>query len=335
MKIKNESVTIKIGNKEKSFHNLILNSYIDLFADSFLKFKNKLLTYCYVKFDTTQTINENSTTMEYDTILETNFYKTKESFSENNIINDYIYDIPVMEQEEISTFVGRKITGIGFGDYDNDSGQYLLYAFLDVSKYQIIVQEGQEVVISRKDKITSDLQFYSPFSSVKYPTHLTSRGIIEKIGMEYNEIFSQLYSVGFGTLYSKIDTEEIPVSELDFKKEGTGIVTLIGAQDYAVYPNTDLFPSPEVYPGRSSEGLKKLEIPDRGEGQYPSSLLFPSTELYPKQSSPKYVIYKFKLYRRRYEGELEIVEDTGLYYYQSQSIDGTGAIKLTIKYERG
>lgn len=74
--------------------------------------------------------------------------------------------------------------------------------------------------------------------------------------MEYNEIFSQLYSVGFGTLYSKIDTEEIPVSELDFKKEGTGIVTLIGAQDYAVYPNTDLFPSPEVYPGRSSEGLK-------------------------------------------------------------------------------
>lgn len=180
MKIKNESVTIKIGNKEKSFHNLILNSYIDLFADSFLKFKNKLLTYCYVKFDTTQTINENSTTMEYDTILETNFYKTKESFSENNIINDYIYDIPVMEQEEISTFVGKKITGIGFGDYDNDSGQYLLYAFLDVSKYQIIVQEGQEVVISRKDKITRDLQFYSPFSSVKYPTHLTSRGIIEK-----------------------------------------------------------------------------------------------------------------------------------------------------------
>ena len=44
MKIKNESVTIKIGNKERSFHNLILNSYIDLFADSFLKFKNKLLT---------------------------------------------------------------------------------------------------------------------------------------------------------------------------------------------------------------------------------------------------------------------------------------------------
>ena len=333
MKIKNESITIKIGNKEKSFHNLILNSYIDLFADSFLNFKNKLLTYCYIKFDTTQVIDENSTTMEYDTILETNFYKTKETFSENNIINDYIYDVPVMDQKEIADFTGHKITGIGFGDYDGN--KYILYAFLDVSKYQIIVQEGQEVVISRKDKITSDLQFYSPFSDVRYPTHLTTRGIIEKIGMEYNEIFSQLYSVGFGTLYSKIDTEEIPVAELDFKKEDIGVVTLIGAQDYAVYPSIDLFPSSELYPGRSSEGLKKLEIPDRGEGEYPSSLLFPSTELYPKQSSPKYVIYKFKLYRRRYEGELEIVEDTGLYYYQAQKVDGTGAIKLTIKYERG
>lgn len=335
MKIKNESVTIKIGNKEKSFRNLILNSYIDLFADSFLEFKNKLLRYCYIKFDTTQIIDENSKAMEYDTILETDFYKLKETFSENNIINDYLYDMPVLEQKEISEFVGHKITGIGFGDYDYNINQYVLYAFLDVSKYQIVVQEGQNIVISRKDKITSDLQFYSPFSSVRYPTHLTTRGIIEKVGIEYNEIFSQLYSVGFGALYSKIDTEEIPVAELDFKKEGIGIVTLIGAQNYAVYPSANLFPSLSLFPGRNIEGLRKLEIPNREEGQYPSSLILPSTELYPKQSPPKYVIYKFKLYKRRYEGELEIVEDTGLYYHQAQAIDGTGAIKLTIKYERG
>lgn len=335
MKIKNESVTIKIGNKEKSFNNLILNSYLDLFADSFLSFKKKMLTYCFVKFDTTQQINQESTSMDYDTILETNFYKTKETYSENNIINDYIYDVPVIDEKDITEFAGHQITGIGFGDYDYKENKYVLYAFLDVSKYQIIVQEGQEVIISRKDKIMSDLLFYSPFSSVNYPVHLTMRGILELKGMEYDEVYSQLYSVAFGTLYNKIDTEEIPAEELDFKKEDLGTVSLIGAQNYAVYPNTDLFPSPDLHPGRSSEGLKKLEIPDRGEGQYPASLLFPSTELYPKQSSPKYVIYKFKLYRRRYEGELEIVEDTGLYYYQSQAIDGTGAIKLTIKYERG
>lgn len=335
MKIKNESVTIRIGNKEKAFHNLILDSYIDLFADSFLSFKKKMLTYCFIKFDTTQQINEESTTMDYDTILETNFYKTSETYTENTIINSYTYDTAVVGYSEISEFQGHQITGIGFGDYNTDKQQYVLYAFLDVSKYQIIVQEGQEVVISRKDKITSDLLFYSPFSTVKYPVHLTMRGILDLIGMEYNEVFSELYSVAFGTLYNKIDTEEIPVAELDFKKEDLGTVSLVGAQDYAIYPNIDLFPSSELFPGRSSEGLKKLEIPDRGEGQYPSSLLFPSTELYPKQSSPKYVIYKFKLYIRRWEGEKEIVEDTGYYYYQAQAIDGTGVIKLTIKYERG
>lgn len=335
MKIQNESITIKMGNKEKSFHNLILNSYIDLFADSFLKFKNKMLTYCYIKFDTTQTINENSTTMEYDTILETNYYKTNETYSENTIINDYIYDIALTDYPEISEFTGHQITGIGFGAYDNNTSQFLLYAFLDVSKYQIIVQEGQTITISRKDKIKSDLLFSSPFSTVKYPTHLTMRGILELEGMEYNEIFSQLYSVAFGTLYNKIDTEEIPVEELDFKKEELGIVTLIGAQDYAVYPSKTLFPSLTLFPGRSSSELKKLEIPDRGIGKYPSKSLFPSTSLYPKQVTPKYVIYKFKLYRRKWEDIQEVIEDTGLYYYQAQKIDGTGAIKLEIKYERG
>lgn len=335
MKIQNESVTIKMGNKEKSFHNLILNSYIDLFADSFLKFRNKMLTYCYIKFDTTQTINENSTTMEYDTILETNYYKTNETYSENTIINDYIYDIALTDYPEISEFTGHQITGIGFGAYDNNTSQFLLYAFLDVSKYQIIVQEGQTITISRKDKIKSDLLFSSPFSTVKYPTHLTMRGILELEGMEYNEIFSQLYSVAFGTLYNKIDTEEIPVEELDFKKEELGIVTLIGAQDYAVYPSKTLFPSLTLFPGRSSSELKKLEIPDRGIGKYPSKSLFPSTSLYPKQVTPKYVIYKFKLYRRKWEDIQEVIEDTGLYYYQAQKIDGIGTIKLEIKYERG
>ena len=335
MRIKNDSVTIKIGNKEKSFHNLILDSYINLFADSFLKFKNKMLTYCYVKFDTAQTINEKSEKMEYDTILETNYYKTNETYTENTIINDYVYDTALIEYPELSEFAGRQITGIGFGSYNYDKAEYVLYAFLDVSKYQIIVQEGQTITISRKDKITSDLLFSSPFSTVEYPTHLTMRGILELEEMEYNEIFSQLYSVAFGTLYNKIDTEEIPVADLDFKKEGLGTVILIGAQNYAIYPSMDLFPNEGLFPGRNTVGLKNLEVPDRGIGQYPSNNLFPSISLYPKQITPKYVIYKFKLYRRRWEDIQEIIEDTGLYYYQAQKIDGTGAIKLTIKYERG
>ena len=32
MKIENQEVVIKVGNKEKSFKNLILNNYIELFS---------------------------------------------------------------------------------------------------------------------------------------------------------------------------------------------------------------------------------------------------------------------------------------------------------------
>ena len=46
MKVKNLEVGIKIGNKQHKFTNLILNKYLDLFAYSFLEFKDKNLDFC-------------------------------------------------------------------------------------------------------------------------------------------------------------------------------------------------------------------------------------------------------------------------------------------------
>ena len=48
MKVKNLEVGIKIGNKQRKFTNLILNNYLDLFANSLLDFKSKKLTCCAV-----------------------------------------------------------------------------------------------------------------------------------------------------------------------------------------------------------------------------------------------------------------------------------------------
>ena len=332
MKIKNESVCIQVGKKKIELHNLILNSYLDLFAESFLKFKNKAMYYCYIKFDTDQEIDIDSRTMQYDTIYECDFYKISETYTENYIINNYLYDKEMVEQPLISDFVGHKITGIGFGDYNYDTNQYEIYAFLNVSEYDIYVQEGEEIVISRKDKISTDLKFYSNSSEVKYPTHLTIRGVLEVQGNDFNTVYSELYSVGFGTLYN-IMQEEVKVEDLDFKKIGIGLVGLEGAKDYAVYPNSTLFPSSTLFPGRKIEGLQKLQIKNEGEGLYPSLLLFPG-QTYPQKATCRWVIYKFKLYRKRYEGEEEIIEDTGLYYYQSQMTNLIGDIKLKIKYER-
>ena len=73
MKVKNLEVGIKIGNKQHKFTNLILNKYLDLFADSFLEFKDKNLDFCCINLTKEKTlITPESTEMQFDTILEFN-----------------------------------------------------------------------------------------------------------------------------------------------------------------------------------------------------------------------------------------------------------------------
>ena len=73
MKVKNLEVSIKVGNKQHKFTNLILNKYLDLFADSFLEFKDKNLDFCCVNLTNEKTlVTAESTEMPFDTILEFN-----------------------------------------------------------------------------------------------------------------------------------------------------------------------------------------------------------------------------------------------------------------------
>ena len=264
MKVENKEVSIKIGNKEKTFKNLILDSYLDLFADSFLSFKNKDLPYCLVNFTHENNINEQSTSMNYDTILEADFSNNIEILNENFVINKYYYKNAVAEEKELNEFKGYQIKDIGFANYDYQANKYVLYAYLDVSKYNIIIQDSQEVIISRVDKIESDMSLFASNKNIKAPTHLTMRGILKITGMEYETIMPKLYSVGFGAYFQKINKEYL-VSDLNIQKTGVGKIQI----------NTSL----ENY----------LE-----EGLYPSKSLYPSETLYPKKGRYQYLIYKFK-----------------------------------------
>lgn len=353
MKIKNESVTIKIGNKQRTFQNLILNDYIDLYADSFLSFKDKFLAYCFIKLDTMQEIDEEATEMEYDIVLENYLRDFEEIFTENTIINKYNYKNIV--QNKIGDLKGHKITGLGFGLWDTETDNYKLFAFLDVSNYNIVIQDNQDVSVSRIDKVTSDLKFYCDDNSIKYPLHLTTKGKVETKANDYDTVFPKLYSIGLGTLYNQIE-KEILIEDLDFKKESLGVLKITGAKDYASYPSHNTFPSPNLYPGRMNIDLEPLRIEgkedinkanlefflegaftdkDLSEGLYPSLSLYPNKDLYPEKAVTKWVIYKFKLYRQRYEGETEIIEPLNQFYMQSQFTNLTGNLKLRIKYEKG
>ena len=318
MKIKNEDVTIKIGNKKMSFRNLILDNYIELFRDSFLEFKNKALKYCFIKFNTTQTINEKSTTMDYDIIMNCETYEIKQIYAGNTITNKYTYNKEFVNDnniiDTIKNHVGDKICGIGFGDLKvvEDEGaitifEPVIYAFLDVSDYNIVVQEGQEIIISRIDKVSSDLLFFSPYPVLKLPYHLSIEGYLATTGMEYSEIVPKLESIGFGNL-SNVMRDEIPAEQLNITKEGIDTIN-----------------------------IGPLTLKNEGKGLYPSYNLYPSEDLYPQKSTPRWIIYKFRMYRIEYDRDTseETWVPVGGYYYQSQYTEAFGKMNLKIKYERG
>ena len=308
MKVKNLEIGIKIGNKERKFTNLILNRYLDLFANSILDFTSKQLVDCVINITKNNAnIDENSTTMEFDTVIEGNL---NEVLTENTVINKYSYaeENTLYGFNKISNFVGQTLKEVGFGIFDFENDKFTMYAYLDVSKYNIIIQAGQPIVISRTDKIVSDMKFWSNSSTIKAPYHLTADGLHEISGMDYTRVLPQLYSCGFGILpYKYID--EYLVEDLDIEKTGTGEITITGINSN--FAKNDLFPRPDLYP---------------------------SPDLYPQAPTANLLIYKFKMYREVYEDPMlpPILEDTGLYYVQYKELTRFGLIEnLKIKYERG
>lgn len=199
MKIGNEYVKVKIGKKEKIFKNLILNNYLDLFAQSFLSSIDKTLYCCFIKFDAKQNIDENSTTMEidiYDNETTTNI-KLNTQATEQAIINTYQF---TFDAKRLKNYIGKKIYEIGFGLYDEDAVK--LYAYLDVSNYDLKVQDLQDIVITRVDKVETDAIFYSNYANVKEPLHLMLNGKYNKAGDYWYH--SHLDSIGYSNTTSSI-----------------------------------------------------------------------------------------------------------------------------------
>lgn len=306
MKIENKEIGIKIGDKELNFTNMILNSYLDLFADSFIEFKNKDLPYCLINFNNINNITENSTEMNYDLILEADFNKNIEVLSPTSIINKYYYRNPQVGQEW-SSYIEKPIISIGFANYDYTLNKYVIYAYLDVSNYNIIVQENQPIIISRIDKITSDMKLWGNSSKIKAPYHLSMRGMLNYEGMEYFRTIPKLYSIGFGVLPYTLNKEYL-VKDLTIQRGNTGIVEIQDILEAQYRPNTKYF----------------------------NTDIYFDNDWYFQEPTYDYMIYKFKLYKETYPNPEEdpVWVDTGLFYTQYKKLRKNGNINLSIKYER-
>ena len=219
MKISNEFVKIRTGKKEKIFRNLILNNYIKLFADSFLQFKDKTLNACLINFTHNNEITENSTSMEYDLTIIADSRDIFQKNSPTEITTEYYYRRQISGEDiylssNYKQWFGSTIKDIGFAHYDYGTQEYTLYAYLDVSAYNVVLQENQPLAVVRQDKVTSDYSFWSNSPRVNAPFHLSVDGFKDIVGFEATYYYPRLYSIGFGELPYSLQ-KEYKVEELD------------------------------------------------------------------------------------------------------------------------
>lgn len=333
-KIKNAMVNIKIGKKEYCFKNLILNTLLENYALNLINHYNhfnysKSLSHCLIKFSDFENINENSTIMnnEFDIcILNTS---TETVASKNKITNKYVcytednyiydYNKKTAQNIKISDYNGKKIHWLGFSATFSYAVKTL--AVLDVSNYDIYIQDGEEIRITRIDEISTDAIFTSLHEKIKAPVHLYPNNIPGLLPAQtftngdlsttiYNNSYAKLTNFGFGNTPENI--------ELEYDIDG----------NYEV--NENVF------------SIKNIWSP---KGLYPSNDLYPSEDLYPDLKSFNYLILKFKLFQKvaeddaTYEDVINdrklVIKDTGAQYLQAIPLEKRGNVDLKIKYERG
>lgn len=345
MNIKNENINIKIGKKQYEFKNLILDEYLRRFAKRQIDEKemdyaanNIKLKYCMLKFDepfeniTSETNIKNS---DFDICFLWNTFYSQE-ISENKVILQYTYSPGFIwdynknagNENGISDYYGKKITAIGFNSYwandTNISFKVPVCAILDISNYNIYLQEKQDLSITRKDIVTTDAFFYSNNPKIiPGPVHIAPYGVSEIIKQKniYNDTGDSCYT---------------------FNDSGYGILYSIGLSSYKDYIDKEFIIGKDVQLEVNGMELKIKDLKNyisMNNLHFPSNVTYANDNMYPQKTNYKYIIFKYKIWQMVHSGSFDDVKsiptDTGYYYYQAIPIDKFGKSDLKIKYERG
>lgn len=313
MKIENEYVEIKIGNKTYTKQNMILNTYLNkIFNIQINNNYNDLgINYCYLKLDTPlENVDYDSELngredfdvlilTEYKPTIVTNnnyikitykFGNSRLSYKNSNGNYEQIYNLDIL--------AGRKITGIGFGS------NYECMAFLDTNYMNIIINQGEKIMITRVDNIMSD----GIAQGIEYPLHLINNIANKELsyvwidGVGYPETTrGKLYSVGFGNKIGYME-EEYLINDVETNRDNNSITF-------------------------NMSRTKKI-------GHYPSENLF--LGFYPTMDNSKYLIFKYKLYRRYFNDLTEeyVVTELDKYYTMNKPNEIFGNLEVKLKIER-
>lgn len=343
MKIKNEYIKIKNGKKNYTLNNYIYDDYLTLFSKTQYNVdeedpigvleeqnKKKLIT-CFIKFDNPLEDIKNATIEDFqvETITGNNYFNgTQESINMNYeyFFDESSYDLNTQTTINIEDYYGKKITALGFGNFNN------IYACLDVSNYEIYVLEDENLYISRKDIITTE----AVCGDYDFPVHLvpigdTKNAKYNSVTQSYESLYAKLYSVGLSKTTGILDEEYVIGEDIEIKVESDTSFgfNLLKGEDETIYPQTNLYTSGDLYP----------LPPYITRELYPSNKIFPSNEIFPKDSNYKYIFYKFRLYTVHWNGstpqsgyfEIKWLDE---YYTMYLKNNTKGLFEIVTKIER-
>ena len=308
MKIKNEYIEIKKGNKFFTKRNMILDTYLHQIFNSQIAIDHDTTTisYCYVKFDTPlENINYNSEvdpTDYFDVILwsfrsvapviktSNNLIKLIYKFSTQNFRMYYNGESWLTPNDKkFNMFAGRKVTAIGFGSYNK------LFAYLDTSNMNIIINENENLQITRVDSIQSD----GIVKDYDYPLHLAQDVINKTVVGRENKLYAQLYSIGFGNIAGYMEEEY-----------------LIG----------------DVTTGRDNNSITLEVNRTKKVGHYPSENLH--LGFYPTIDNSKLLIFKYRLYQRELRNGQYVTVYLDKYYTMNMPNENSGDLQIKLSIER-
>ena len=301
MKINNEFVEVKIGNRKFTRKNMILNRFLrETFGSQMgTVYRSPYIIQCYIKLNTpleNVTYDSDLRATDFDLTL---FGKSKDRKIVANrnsakvIIdfndNSYFYQNKRYDGKSLDIIDGQKIVGIGFGYFG-----YCL-AYVDTSNMNIIINSKEKLAVTRVDNFQSD----GVCTGIDFPLHLING--IAKYELEFDTISkhkeAQLYSIGFGNVEGLME-EEYLIEDVEIDRD-----------DYSITFN----------------------IPrTQKNGAYPSENL--RLGFYPVKDNSKYLIFKYRLFKVEM-GEIPIPLDR--YYTMSKPNTDFGDLNIKLKIERG
>lgn len=319
MKVKNEYVQVKIGDKTYTKKNTLLDRFLQRIFKSQIDLQHSSaeISSCYIKLDTPLvydninnvtrndfdielfggTSSGTSSRNNFDFMSEKNKNSVKITYNYNPYSSTmFEYNNDYYEANEFEMFIGRKITAIGFGSD-------VLFAIVDTNNMGIYIDSNEIFQITRVDLYQSD----GVVKGLDYPLHLVNDNAHYNITYNNNieeETMAQLYSIGFGNIIGSMEQEYLINDVLD--ELGDTYIK------FNVYRRKQL-------------------------GHYPSENLH--LGFYPTLDNSKYLIFKYRLYKK-IDTTDELGETTTTYEYldkyytMSKPNETFGNLNIKLEIER-